>query len=155
MSNSNLTSNYNFLSPTGFKLIINREKLSNLEFFCVSATLPDLSIGEVEGNVKQYKGYFTGDVTFGGLSLTVAVDEDLKVYQELFEWIINNRDSGKPTVYDATLVILTNHQNINKQIQFKNLFCTSVAALEFSTQSTDVEYLQAAVEFRYDEFKFV
>ena len=155
MANSNLTSNYNFLSPTGFKLIINREELSNLEFFCVSANLPDLSLGEVEGNVKQYKGYFTGDVTFGGLSLTVAIDEDIMVYQELYSRITKNRDSRKPTVYDATLVILTNHQNINKQIQFKNLFCTSVAALEFSTQSTDVEYLQAAVEFRYDEFKFV
>ena len=155
MANSNLTSNYNFLSPTGFKLIINREELSNLEFFCVAANLPDLTLGEVEGNVKQNKGYFTGDVTFGGLSLTVAIDEDLMVYQELYSWIIKNRDSRKPTVYDATLVILTNHQNINKQIQFKNLFCTSVAALEFSTQSTDVEYLQASVEFRYDEFKFV
>ena len=152
---SNLTSNYNFLSPTGFKLIINRDKLSNLEFFCVSATLPDLSLGEVEGNIQQHKGYFTGDVTFGGLSLTVAIDEDLEVYKELFKWITDNRDSGKPTVYDATLMILTSHQNINKQIQFKNLFCTSVAALEFSTQSTDVEYLQAAAEFRYDEFKFV
>ena len=155
MANSNLTSNYNFLSPTGFKLIINREELSNLEFFCVAANLPDLTLGEVEANVKQHKGYFTGDATFGGLSLTVAIDEDLMVYQELYSWIIKNRDTRKPIVYDATLVILTNHQNINKQIQFKNLFCTSVAALEFSTQSTDVEYLQATAEFRYDEFKFV
>ena len=155
MSVSNLTSNYNFLSPTGFKLVINREKFGNLEFFCVSANLPDLSLGEISTNVQQHKGYVAGDVTFGELSLTVAIDEDLNVYNELFEWILANRDIKKPTVYDATLMILTNHQNLNKQIQFKNVFPTSVASLEFNTQTADVEYLQAQVGFRYDEFKFV
>lgn len=155
MSESNLTSNYNFLSPTGFKLIINREKFANLEFFCVGANLPDLTLGEISTNIQQYKGYTTGDVTFGELSLTVVIDEDLNVYNELFEWVLANRDKKNPTVYDATLMIMTNHQNVNKQIRFKNLFPTSVASLEFNTQTSDIEYLQAQVGFRYDEFNFV
>lgn len=148
-------SNYNFLSPTGFKLVVNRERFGNLEFFCVGANLPDLTLGEISTNIQQHKGYVSGDVSFGELSLTVAIDEDLNVYNELFTWILANRDQKNPTVYDATLMILTNHQNVNKQIQFKNLFPTSVAALEFNAQTADVEYLQVQVGFRYDEFKFV
>jgi len=43
----------------------------------------------------------------------------------------------------------------SKQIQFTNLFPTSIASLEFNTQNTDVEYFQADVSFRYDYYKFL
>ena len=67
-----------------------------------------------------------GDVTIDELSVRVAVDEDLEVYKEVFEWIIENRDSLNPLTYDATLIILTSHNNANKSIKFKNIFPTTL-----------------------------
>jgi hypothetical protein len=152
---TNLTNNYNFLSPTGFKLVINRNTLSNLEYFATSVTLPGLSLGQVETPHRQYKGYISGDVTFDDFSIRIAMDEDMNVYKELYDWVMKHRDTTDPIVYDATLMVLTNHNLPNNKIQFTNLFPTSVSGLEFSTQATDVEYLQADVTFRYDYFKIL
>jgi len=152
---SNLTTNYNFLSPTGFKLVINRNRFANLEYFVTSITLPSLNVGSIDLLKNQYRGYVQGDVTVEELSVRVAIDEDMKVYTELFDWIAENRDTINPLSYDATLFILTSHNNPNKTIRFKNLSPTTVGSLEFSTQSSDIEYLQADISFRYDEFEFV
>jgi hypothetical protein len=154
-STSNITSNYNFLSPTGFKLVINREKFANTEYFCTSASLPSLSLGQADVPLRQFKGYVPGDVTYDELSIRIAVDEDLVVYKEIHDWILRNRDTNNVEVNDATLLIMTSHVNVNKQIQFTNLFPTSIAALEFSSQNTDIEYFQIDVSFRYDYFKFL
>jgi len=152
---SNLTDNYNFLSPTGFKLVINRNNLANTEYFSTSVTLPSLNLGQIDVPKNQYKGYLSGDITFDDFSIRIAIDEDMKVYKELYDWMLQNRDANSPVVYDATLIILTNHNLPNNKIQFTNLFPLSVSGLEFSTQATDVEYLQTDVSFRYDEFKIL
>jgi hypothetical protein len=152
---SNLTDNYNFLSPTGFKLVINRNTLSNLEYFATSVTLPSLSLGQIDVASRQYKGYISGDVTFDDFSIRIAMDENMKVYKELYDWVLKHRDTNEPIVYDATLVILTNHNLPNNKIQFTNLFPTSIGGLEFNTQSSSIEYLQADVTFRYDYFKIL
>lgn len=152
---SNLTDNYNFLSPTGFKLVINRNSLANLEYFATSVTLPGLSLGQIDVPTNQYKGYLSGDVTFDDFSIRIAMDEDMKVYKEIYEWMMKHRDSNDAVVYDATLIILTNHNIPNNKIQFTNLFPSNVSGLEFNTQSTNVEYLQSDVTFRYDYFKIL
>ena len=152
---SNLTNNYNFLSPTGFKLIINRNRFSNLEYFATAVTLPTVSLGTIDLSKDQHKGYMPGDAIVDELSVRVAIDEDMLVYKEIFEWLIENRDRLNPLSFDATLIILTSHNNVNRKIRFKNLFPTSVSSLEFSTQNSEIEYLQADIGFRYDEFEFV
>lgn len=152
---SNLTDNYNFLSPTGFKLVINREKFANTEYFCTSASLPSISLGTIETNFRNMKGYVPGDVTFDEMTVRVAVDEDLVVYREIYDWINRNRDKRDIEVHDAILLIMTSHTNVNKQIQLKNIFPTTLTTLEFNAQSTDIEYFSADVTFRYDSFNFL
>ena len=152
---SNLTDNYNFLSPTGFKLVINREKFANTEYFCTSASLPSISLGTIETNFRNMKGYVPGDVTFDEMTVRVAVDEDLVVYREIYDWINRNRDNRDIEVHDAILLIMTSHTNVNKQIQLKNIFPTTLTTLEFNAQSTDIEYFSADVTFRYDSFNFL
>ena len=156
-SQSNITSNYNFLSPTGFKLVINREKFANTEYFCTSANLPNVTLGVAETNYQQFKGYLPGDVTHEELTVRIAVDEDLVVYKEILDWIYRNRDAKAPEVHDGILLIMSSSfaAGESKQIQFVNLFPTSIASLEFNTQNTDVEYFQADVSFRYDYYKFL
>tara|TARA_R110002050_G_scaffold99160_1_gene205736 strand:+ start:237 stop:740 length:504 start_codon:yes stop_codon:yes gene_type:complete len=166
MSGTNLTSNINMLSPTGFKLTINREKFANTEFFITSFGIPSLSAGEVQTNFQNNIGFTPGEVlTFEALSLRFVIDEDMNNYTEMFNWMKANTDSVEETPFapavrsverhDMILSIMTNKNLVNKQFQFKDAFPTALSGVEFSAQSTDVEYLQADVTFRYNEFAII
>lgn len=142
------------LSPTGFKLTINREKFANTEFFITSFGIPSISSGEVQTNFRNSIGYMPGDVrTFDTLNLRFAIDEDMKNYTEMFNWLKSNTE--KLERHDMILSIMSSHNNVNKQFQFKDAFPTSLSGVEFNVQSTDVEYLQADVTFRYNEFVII
>ena len=73
----------------------------------------------------------------------------------MFNWMHNiiKDPKGESLKYDATLAILTSHNNVSKEITFADCFPTSLSALEFSTQQTDVEYLQAEVSFKYTYYE--
>ena len=55
---------------------------------------------------------------------------------------------------DATLIVY-NSKNIPKvNVQFKNMFPTSLSSLEYSQELTDVEYFHATATFRYLYYEF-
>ena len=55
---------------------------------------------------------------------------------------------------DATLIVY-NSKNIAKvNVQFKNMFPTSLSSLEYSQDLTDVEYFKASATFRYLYYEF-
>ena len=59
------------------------------------------------------------------------------------------------TYSDATLTIL-NSKNIAKvEIRFHNIFPTSLGALSYDVQASDVNYLQANVDFSYMYYEIV
>jgi len=154
MSGTNLTQNINMLSPTGFKLTINREKFANVEFFITTFGIPSISSGEVQANFRNNIGYVPGEtMSFDSLSLRFAIDEDMYNYTEIFNWIKANSEGTER--HDMILSVMSSHNNVNKQFQFKDSFPTSLSGVEFSTQSSDVEYLQADVTFRYNEFVII
>jgi hypothetical protein len=154
MSGSNLTTNINMLSPTGFKLTINREKFANTEFFITSFGIPSVTSGEVQTKFRNRFGYTPGEaITFDALSLRFAIDEDMTNYTEMFNWLKSNTDTIER--HDMILSIMSSHNNVNKQFQFKDSFPTSLSGVNFNSQSTDITYLQADVTFRYNEFAII
>ena len=151
MATNNLTTNLNLLAPTGFRLTINREKFANTEFFVTSFSLPSLNLGETQVNYKNALGYAPGEtLTFDSLSMRLAIDEGMESYSEPLNWMVRNET--KLEVNDMIISILSNTSDTNKQIQFSNVFPVSVSGVEFSTQATDVEFLQTDITFRYDRF---
>ena len=157
-----LTTNFNFLSPTGFRLTINRNKFANVEYFITGFSIPSISMGEVTQGFRGHTSFQTGDtVGYDALSIRFAIDEDMKNYTEIFDWMINNREVGRDPmstdqkVSDMILTVLTSHNNGNKEFQFMDAFPTSMSGAEFNTQTTDVEYIQAEATFRYNEFKII
>jgi hypothetical protein len=50
---------------------------------------------------------------------------------------------------DATLVVLSNKNNPIVQVKYADVFPTSLSALDFNQNATDVEYLQATATFKY------
>lgn len=151
-----LTDNFNMLSPTGFRVTIESPKFSNLEYFITTINLPTINLPEVSSGFKNYQGFVAGDtVTYDPLDVTFLIDEDMKNYTEVYNWIKSNANEAIPKKHDIILSIMSSHNNLNKQIKFTNALPTSLVGVEFTTQATDIEYLQSTISFRYDYFEII
>ena len=160
--------NKSFLSPIGFRFSIQR--LPHVNYFCTAATIPDISLSTTtEMNNPFIKLPVPGDkLSFGQVTLTFRVDEDMKNFSEIYDWLIglgypDNFDqakafgrtkSDKGNIYsDGSMIITTAAMNPNIEIKFTDLYPTSLSSLEFNIEQTDVDYLQAQVTFNYRKYE--
>jgi len=153
-----LTANKNFLSPVGFTFKIDQINFANLEYFCTQVTFPGISLSEVQVPYRGVNLAQTGDrMVFDDLAIRFNITENMENYLELFDWMHNiiNKKDAEDYKYDASLLIMSSHNNMVKTVKFQEIFPTSLSTVEFNSQSTDVEYLQADVSFRYTLFEFV
>ena len=154
-----LTTNKNFLSPVGFSFKIDNTNFPNLEYICTAVTLPGVSLGDVPVPYKGVNLAFTGDrIGFEDLAVRFNITENMENYIETFNWLNNaatKKDADSTTYkFDAILSILSSHNNINKEIKFSGVFPISLSAVEFNTQTTDIEYAQADLVLKYTSFEF-
>jgi hypothetical protein len=59
------------------------------------------------------------------------------------------------TYSDATLTVLNSKNIAVTEIRFDNIFPTSLGALSYDVQASDVNYLQASVDFSYMYYDIV
>jgi len=164
-----IPTNTNFLSPLGFKFNIKRTP--GLNYFVQSASIPGISIGVATLGTPFVDLPFTGvKNTYDDLVVTFKVDEELRNYKELFDWmiaisfpddftqhqqIVNARPgSGDGIFSDATLTVLSSSKNPIVEVNFKNLFPYNLSELKFSSSETDVSYMEVDVTFKYQSFSF-
>jgi hypothetical protein len=155
---STLTANKNFLSPVGFTFKIDQTNFANLEYFCTQVTFPGISLAEVQVPYRGVNLAQTGDrMVFDDLAMRFNITENMENYIELFDWMHNiiNKGDAEAYKYDASLLIMSSHNNMVKTVKFQEIFPTALSTVEFNSQSLDVEYLQADVSFRYTLFEFV
>jgi len=155
--------NKNFLSPIGFQFAIQR--LPHVNYFCTSASIPEVSMGETEIQNPFIKIPKPGEkLTFGQLNLRFRVDEDMKNFQEIFDWLVGlgypdnfdqraNLIASSHIYSDASLLITTNQYKPNIDITFIDLHPTALSAVEFNIEQGDVDYLNADVSFAYRRYK--
>ena len=55
---------------------------------------------------------------------------------------------------DATLIVYNSKNMPKVNVKFKDMFPTSISSLEYSQDSTDVEYFKASATFRYLYYEF-
>ena len=162
--------NRNFLSPTGFRFVLRRSP--KVAFFCNQVNIPAMTLGVTEQATYLKNIPVPGDkIEFGDLTLRFLVDEDLKNYMEIQNWIrglgypdslaefdrldkegeIFGRYAGdQDKIYsDGTLSVLTNSLVPQFQIFFKDLFPYDLSTLTFDATQTDQEYFTADVSFKY------
>ena len=165
--------NRNFLSPTGFKFILNRAP--KVSFFGNEANIPSLSFGTAEQPTYLRDIPLPGDkIVFEDFNLRFLVDENLENYLEVSNWIRalgysdtlqdlfdfqeSNRDLEQPKnsqlnmFSDGTLQILTSSENPNFKIVFKDLFPYQLSTLNFDATSEDISYFTADISFKYTTF---
>ena len=162
--------NRNFLSPTGFKLVVNRAP--KVAFFSNAANLPGITLGEAVQPTYLKDIPTPGDkIVFDDFNIRFLVDEDLKNYMELQKWIrglgypeslkeiydlqeedrdINIKDKQAMDIYsDGTLTVLTSSQLANFKVMFRDLWPYSLTTLNFDATDTDINYFTAEVGFKY------
>ena len=84
-----------YASPTQFKFQIS--KLPKVEYFCTSVNLPSLTISETTQPTPFVDLPMPGTkLTYGTLSMSFLVDENLENFQEIHGWI---RGLGFPEDY--------------------------------------------------------
>ena len=86
-SNRRLVSNLDYIHSSQFRFLIT--KLPTVEYFVTSVNLPQISLsGEAEINTPFKEISLGGDtVIYEDLSVEFLVDEDLKNWLEVYEWI--------------------------------------------------------------------
>ena len=167
--------NRNFLSPTGFKF--NLKRSPGVAYFCNQANIPDLNLGTTLQPTYLRDIPVPGDkVDFGDLNLRFLVDEDLKNYMEIQNWIrglgfpeenqeFRDLDAGGLTpkqnygqkmqdIYsDGTLQIQSSNYIAKFNVNFKDLFPVTLTTLSFDATDTDIDYFTADVSFKYTMYK--
>ena len=98
-----------------------------------------------------------GGVEYGDLSLRFIIDEDLKNYMSVWNWIrdYGNADSfeGEPEGYsDGNLMILTSNFNPQFIVNFENLIPVSLTSIPFDATVSEVEFFTATVTFKYHRY---
>jgi len=155
-----IPSNSNLLSPTGFTFQVLR--LKNTNFFVTGANLPGLTSGPAVTGTFLNDLKMPGDnVEYEDLSITFQVDEDLKCWQEIHDWIRGSGWAVKQAEYpnestdrisDCDLTILTAAHNPNIRVTFRDAFPVGLSAIELASNTGDIEYPSATATFAYNYY---
>lgn len=162
---TNTPSNKSFLSPLGFKFQI--KKTPNVNYYVQACSLPSLAMGEFELPNPFVKIPFAGDhLVFSPFTLTFKVDEDMKNYLEIYNWMkaiafpdnfnqhlpLTTAAQGEGVYSDMSLTILSSAMNPIHEVTFIDAFPTSLNELMFDTRLGDVDYLECTCTFSYRTF---
>ena len=131
--------NKNFLSPIGFLFLLQRAKKTS--FLCQKATIPNMSLCEVPiPTAGMVPIPIEGNMVYGDLEVEFIVDEDLRNYMEIHNWMralgtpqnygernawerkYQFHSSDDPRYSDATLQVLNNNNLANFDVLFKSVF---------------------------------
>lgn len=169
---------YNYLRPNAFRFTI--KDLPKVAYTCQSANLPGVNLGFAVQNTPFVDLPRIGDkLVYGDFTIRFLISEDMRNYLELFEWLValgfpNNyneyqaftgsrlnrfpffrNDTGgtEALAYsDGTLTILNSSNLPQTNIVFKDLFPTSVEALDFDVTSQSVDYFVGIASFKFATF---
>ena len=143
----NQPKNMNPLADVQFKFVIGA--LPNVTFFVQSTALPGITLAPLDIGLPQRTGFArnTGVIEYEELNVAFLVDEYLKNWLEVYNWIL-----GTPSYTSGVLTILSSSMNPTIEAHFKELFPTSLSALDFDSTTADPAYQQASVSFKYTSY---
>ena len=149
-----VTSNTNFLQPTGFRVVIERAKYGNLEFFTKVVKHPGSTATPYEMPVAKVQRFpvAADTIEYTDLSITLILDEDMTAYKEMQNWMQQTVDSSEDLSHDITVIILTSHNNANIKIRYEGCLPTQIGSVELNATSGDVSYITYDTTFRFTKY---
>ena len=150
--------NRNKLTNNKFLFIMNR--CPSLTYFCQRANIPEVSTGiSLQSNPTAIDIRRPGTRhIFGDLLIGFVVDENLKNWLEVYNWIrdlstdtyaIGDILSEKQKTAGAVLHILSSAYAPILQVKYYNIFPTALTAVEFDSTAIDSEVSIASATFSY------
>ena len=157
------------------------------EWFVVRANIPSVTLGVADQYTPFVQVQVSGDhITYGDFNITFIVDENLKNYMEMYNWVKNigfpfsreqfntldrpdyqDRSGGQKynpekdtyskvndsDLYtDILLHLMSSNNNLVATGEIYEAFPTTLRAIEYSQQETDMTYATCAVGFAYTWF---
>jgi len=155
----NQPTNFNLSTPLNFKMEFAR--LPDVEFFIQRVSVPSMVIGELFQPTSFIEEAEIGDkLTFDQLTLGVQVDEELKNYEAIYNWMVGLAfpeefaqwtalaDSPDGLRSDASLHILSNSQNPIVTLNFKDLHPVLLGSLDYDA-SLDANPIIIDIGFKF------
>jgi hypothetical protein len=168
--------NTDLLQPHKFQITFDR--LPNVTYFCQTASLPGISLTEVQHFTPFIDLFRPGEkAIYDNFNTQFLVNEDLSPWFELHDWIrsatfptdfeeyvnlARTTRSGfdqslatnrRPAVYtDGTLVIYSNKNNPRFRIKFRDIFPNYVGSINFNTLDNAETTVTCDVSFRFSYY---
>lgn len=163
-------SNTNFLQPNKFAL--NFSRVPAIQYFCQGVSVPGISLSEVPRNTPFVDLYSPGEkAIYDLLNVTFYVDEELKSWIEIHDWIramtfptdfeeyvnLKNLSSNipnvdKPQFSDATVTIYSSSFKPYYRFKFYDCFPTSLSSFVMSAPDTPENIITADATFRFSYY---
>ena len=167
--------NPNFQHPNKFQL--NFSRLPNMQYFCQSVSIPGISMSEVPRNTPFVDIYSPGEkAIYDLLTVTFMVDEELKSWLEIHDWIramtkvkdfeeyrklpvLNKFSSAQsdirdkfPQYSDASLSLLSSSNKEYYRFKFYDVFPTTLSTFIMNAADGPDTQITADATFRYSYY---
>lgn len=162
-----------YLRPNAFKFMVHN--IPNVSYFCQAANIPEMNLPPAVQVTPLVDVPHAGDkLDFGVLMIRFLIQEDMKNYKELYDWMVGLGfpedhaqyealkksqeyrfpDIRQPefTNSDATLFLLDSNNNPQTQFIFRDAFPVSLQGLEFEISSGQTDYMVGVAMFRYRDY---
>jgi hypothetical protein len=167
-----------YLRPNAFKFAIHN--IPNTSYFCQAANIPEMNLPPALQDTPFTTIPTPGDkIEFGTLMIRFLIQEDMKNYKELFDWMVglgfpeNYKQSSNftqkqeyrlPDVSpdtlkglgqhsDATLTLLDSNNNPKINIKFIDAFPTSLQGMDFEISTGQTDYMVGVAMFAYTRYE--
>jgi len=150
--------NTNALLVTEFKFTMQR--IPTVTYFCQSANIPAVTVGNIEQETMFSPVNHPGVFRFEDLNLTFVVDETMKNWLEIYNWMrsTSNAEDFKDFetqdqhLSDATLVITNSAMKGKLVVNFRDCFPKSLSGIDFNSAVTDPEPIVATTTFGFTTY---
>lgn len=159
--------NVNFLSPHGYQFSV--KKLPTTNFFVQDVGPPGLRLNPVDYPNPYTKIPYTGDhIDWETFSVTFAVDEDVKNWNEIWAWMTGNGFPEDHEQYatlerksiwsqeglysDMSLMVLSSKMNPKVEYAFRDAHPISLSGFRFTSTANEIKYIVATAEFAYKDY---
>jgi len=153
---------HNYLSTNYFRLAISRAP--TVSYFAQAVSLPSINIAELrQPTILSTNIPVPGNAyTFQPLRVQFIVDETMRSWQEIYNWIKvlgNYKDSTDTLSHhdkysDITLLITNSSYNAKFEVVFKYAYPSALSELPFSITAVDNVPVLATVDFTYTYYEF-
>ena len=160
--------NINLLQASKFLLVFDR--IPNTQFFCQSANVPGLSLGQATISSPLLDFYAPGNkITYNPFNITFLVNGDVQSWKDLHDWFrsiaspesfdernrLSNLQSNRNNLKsysDATLTLLSNLNNPILRINFVNMFPITLSDIMLDTKNSADDVITSDASFMFEYF---